>query len=73
MYYAATMEYSVFRDPDGSPHTPLHWFELAKAHHMQVFRTTGTPCSCDMCRLPVYDRTEYKRETRRILRETLED
>ena len=45
---------------------------IAKCHWTQVYRTTGTPCSCWMCRGMEYDRLEYKRETRRIIRESME-
>ena len=27
-----------------------HWFEFAKDKWAQVYKTTGTPCSCWMCR-----------------------
>ena len=50
----------------------LHWFELAKEHGEQVYRTTSTPCSCWMCRGYEYNRLKYKRETLRIIRESLE-
>ena len=46
-----------------------HWFELAKAHWAQVYRTTGTPCSCWMCQGESYNRIEAKREMRRIIKE----
>ena len=48
------------------------WFELAKEKWAQVYKTTGTPCSCWMCRGFEYDRKEYKKETRRIIRESME-
>ena len=35
-------------------------------------KTTGTPCSCWMCRGFEYDRKEYKKETLRIIRESME-
>ena len=35
-------------------------------------KTTGTPCSCWMCRGFEYDREEYKKETLRIIRESME-
>ena len=49
------------------------WFELAKEKWAQVYKTTGTPCSCWMCRGFEYDRKEYKKETRRIIRDELND
>ena len=36
-------------------------------------KTTGTPCSCWMCRGFEYDRKEYKKETLRIIRKSTED
>ena len=70
VYYAAfEREYLC---ADGSRHVPLHWFELAKTHWAQVYRSTGTPCSCPMCRGEEYNRLAYKRETRRIIRESMD-
>lgn len=57
---------------DGTRVLEAHWFELAKYHGFQCYRTTGTPCSCWMCRGEKYDRKAYKKETQRILKETLE-
>jgi len=57
---------------DGSHHVPLHWFELAKEHWTQVYRSTGTPCSCWMCRGNEYSRLDYKRETHRIIQESMD-
>ena len=34
------------------------------------YKTTGTPCSCWMCRGMEYDRKEYKKETLRIIKES---
>ena len=68
IYYAA--DESSYAD--GINRVSLHWFELAKEHRMQVYRTTGTPCSCWMCRGYEYNRLKYKRETLRIIRESLE-
>ena len=61
----------IFRK-DGSYYEHPHWFELAKEKWAQVYKTTGTPCSCMMCRGFKYDRKEYKKETRRIIRESME-
>ena len=67
MIYYASFE-REYLTADGR-HVPLHWFELARTHWSQVYRSTGTPCSCWMCRGMEYDRLEFKRETRRIIRE----
>lgn len=71
MVYWASFEREYFC-VDGSHHVPLHWFELAKKHRTQVYRSTDTPCSCPMCRGYEYDRLEYKRETRHIIRESID-
>ena len=52
---------------DGSLHILQHWFELAKEHWLQALRSTGTPCSCWMCRGNEYNRLAYKHNTRRII------
>ena len=36
----------------------------------QVYKTTGTPCSCWMCRGEEYDRKGYKQEILRITKES---
>lgn len=57
---------------DGSVAEHPHWFELAKEKWANVYKTTGTPCSCPMCRGAEYDRKDYKRHTLRIIRESME-
>ena len=52
--------------------TRMILYELAKDKWAQVYKTTGTPCSCWMCRGFEYDRKEYKKETLRIIRESME-
>ena len=49
-----------------------HWFELAKDKWAKVYQSTGTPCSCWICRKERYNRREYKKETLRIIRESTE-
>ena len=70
LVYFASIERN-YKCADGSQHVPQHWFELATEHWMQVYRTTGTPCSCSLCKGPEYDRMEYKRETKRIIEESV--
>jgi len=41
MIYYASFE-REYLTADGR-HVPLHWFELAKTHWAQVYRSTGTP------------------------------
>lgn len=50
----------------------LNWKDLAKEHHVQKYRTLATPCSCEACHGGRYDRVKYKRETRRIIKESIE-
>ena len=57
---------------DGSIDNHPHWFDLAKEKWAKVYQTTGTPCSCWICRGEKYNRREYKRETLRIIRESIE-
>ena len=68
---AAYEHYTI--DEDGNRVNNLHWFELAKQHQYQVYKTTGTPCSCMLCQGNRYDRLEYKKTMRRIINEALED
>ena len=71
IYYAAFD--SVQKDEDGCPLAPPHWFELAKEHWTQVYRSTGTPCSCWMCQGEKYNRLAYKQETRRVVNEAMHE
>lgn len=69
MVYLAACGYGFIMHQDTDVHAP-HWFELAKTHWAQVYRTTGTPCSCWLCTYgKKYNRIVAKRETLRILRE----
>ena len=38
----------------------------------KVYKTTGTPCSCWLCKGETYNRKEYKKEARRIIYESLD-
>ena len=53
--YAAYGHCIIREDEDGSYYEHPHWFELAKEKWAQVYKTTGTPCSCWMCRGFEYD------------------
>ena len=35
---------------DGNWNRHPHWFELARVKWMQIYKKTGTPCSCWLCR-----------------------
>ena len=71
MIYYASFEREYYY-ADGSHHLSLHWFELAKEHWAQVYRSTGTPCSCPLCRGEEYDRLAFKRDARRIIQESMD-
>ena len=71
MIYYASFDNGYFDHRTMEYKRPLHWFELANEKWTRVYKSTGTPCSCMLCQGERYDRLEYKRETRRILRETL--
>lgn len=55
---------------DGHLNKHPYWFELAKEKWAQVYKTTGTPCSCWMCRGEQYNRREYKKETLHVIKES---
>ena len=69
IYYASFERWG--RDSQGNWRM-LHWHELAKEKWTQVYRTTGTPCSCWLCQGIRYDRLKYKRDTRRIIDESFD-
>ena len=48
------------------------WKELRKVKWCQVYRTTGQPCSCEMCSGERYSRIEFKRKTKEVIAEELE-
>lgn len=68
--YAAYEHCIVHEDGETDKHP--HWFELAKDKWAQVYKTTGTPCSCWICKGEEYNRREYKKETLRIIKESSE-
>lgn len=57
---------------DGSVQERPHWFELAQEKWTQAYKTTGTPCSCWVCRGEKYDRKAQKSHTLRIIRKSTE-
>lgn len=48
------------------------WKELQTVKWCQVYRTTGQPCSCEMCSGERYSRLGFKRETAKAIHEQLE-
>ena len=65
VFKARMILYAAYGTPvireDGSIDNHPHWFELAKDKWAKVYQTTGTPCSCWMCRGEKYNRKEYKK------------
>ena len=59
-------------DEDGNRIDRPHWFELAKQKWNRIYKTTGTPCSCWICKSERYNRRDYKKETHRVIKESLE-
>ena len=57
---------------DGNIIEHPHWFELAKQKWNHIYKTTGTPCSCCICKGERYNRRDFKKDTQRIIRESLE-
>ena len=77
VFKARMILYAAYGQPiiheDGSVNNHPHWFELAKEKWVKVYQSTGTPCSCWMCRGEEYNRRKYKKETMRIILDSIED
>ena len=48
------------------------WKELRKLKWCQVYRTTGQPCSCEMCSGERYKRVNFKRAAAKDIRGQLD-
>lgn len=48
------------------------WKELRNVEWCQVYRTTGQPCSCEMCSGERYSRVDFKREAEKVFQEQFE-
>ena len=59
-------------DEDGNIIEHPHWLELAKQKWNHIYKTTGRPCSCSLCKGERYNRKDFKNNTYRIIREELE-
>ena len=55
---------------DGTYVQHPHWTQLIKSHWAQVYKTTRTPCSCQLCQGESYSRLAYEHETKRIIEES---
>lgn len=49
-----------------------HWFELAKEKWCKVYKTTGRPCSCFICKRERYNRVYNKKISACIIRESFD-
>ena len=64
---------SVYFDPStGMIRRAKTWKELRKVKWCQVYRTTGQPCSCEMCTGERYSRIDFKKGTERVIKEELD-
>lgn len=76
LFKARMMLFSAYENPitreDGSTCYWPHWFELAKEPWAKAYKTMSTPCSCFLCKGERYSREAFKKETLRIIRESLE-
>ena len=68
-YCASCCGSAYEKTTDGPCFNNPTWKDLKKEGWTQVYRTTGTPCSCIMCTGEHYRRLDFKRETERILKE----
>lgn len=71
-YYTAGYGNHYYRNEDGTVSAPLRWHEMARERWCQVYKTTGTPCSCALCRGYSYERKKFKKDTARIIRESFD-
>ena len=76
MFKARMILWAAYRecmwDEDGNIIEHPHWFELAKQKWNHIYKTTGRPCSCWLCKGERYNRKNFKKDTYRIIREELE-
>ena len=72
MVLFANYPYPHFIDDEGNCIQHPHWFELAKQRWNYHYRSMRTPCSCWLCRGEKYNRREYKKDSLRIMKESME-
>lgn len=51
----------------------IHWVDFYGQPGSFIYKTTGTPCSCWLCRREAFDRLKHRKETLRIINEELFD
>jgi hypothetical protein len=48
------------------------WHEIKDEKWVQCYRTTGTPCSCYLCKSEPFNRMAMKKEEKAVIKENLE-
>jgi hypothetical protein len=51
----------------------IHWVEFYGQPSSFVYKTTGTPCSCWLCRAESYDRRKANKDTDKLLNDEFAD
>ena len=51
----------------------IHWVDFYGQPDSFIYKTTGTPCSCWLCRRESFDRLKHRKEMLRIVNEELCD
>lgn len=47
----------------------VNWTDLLTDKWSKVYKTTGTPCSCWLCRGEVFDRNAAKKEANKVVQD----
>lgn len=63
--------YTIY-DEAGNRIDNAHWFEISQQRWAKKYKNCSTPCSCWLCRGEKYNRINYIKKTRRMIRESLE-
>ena len=71
MILLSANQYKVLAE-DGTFIQHPHWMDYAKQSWCYKYRTMRTPCSCYMCKGETYNRLNYKKETKRLLSESVD-
>lgn len=70
--FKASSPIIVTDDATGKHRLAESWKELEAVKWCQVYRTTGHPCSCDLCTGERYNRVATKRNASIIIQEQLD-
>ena len=71
MILLSANQYKVLAE-DGTSIQHPHWMDYAKQSWCYKYKTMRTPCSCYMCKGETYNRLNYKKETKRLLSESVD-